>query len=256
MTTTYTRSFALDDISLKPGDGRTVDAYATVFDVATNVSDEDGKYEEINDRTMYNRAVADAAPAGSRQSWKVGVFYNHGRTIFGTPSDLYSMPVGVPLDIKPDGKGLFTRTRYASGPLGDTIIEGIKEGFLTSYSVSGAFLRSSPEVPRGGFRRSRDGKLPTVRRLGAGEVGRGSGQLGAQGGGPFGEVDGQGQLRAGQCDDVHPHPVGQAGERVFAEVDQRGQYVAFARGGAVQRRDRVHGGAARGQLVVDEDERA
>ena len=67
---------------------------------------------------------------------------------------------------------------------------------------------------------------------------------------------GQREARAGERHDVHPHPVGQAGERVLAEVDQRGQDVVLARSGAVQRRDRVDGGAAGGQLVVDEHERA
>ncbi len=164
--TPYTRAFALDDISIRAGgDGRTVDAYATVFDVPAHIRDQDGEYEEVNDRSMYNRAVADAAPAGGRQSWRVGVFYNHGMTIYQTPSDLYSMPVGVPLEIKPDGRGLFTRTRYVAGQLGDTIIDGIREGLLTTYSVSGAYLRSDPPVPRGGFRKGRDGKMPTVRRM-------------------------------------------------------------------------------------------
>jgi phage head maturation protease len=164
--TPYTRAFALDDISIRAGgDGRTVDAYATVFDVPAHIRDQDGEYEEVNDRSMYNRAVADAAPAGGRQSWRVGVFYNHGMTIYQTPSDLYSMPVGVPLEIKPDARGLFTRTRYVAGQLGDTIIDGIREGLLTTYSVSGAYLRSDPAVPRGGFRKGRDGKMPTVRRM-------------------------------------------------------------------------------------------
>ena len=162
----YVRSFALDDISIRAGgDGRTVDAYATVFDQAAEIHDQDGHYEEVNDRSMYNKAVADAAPAGGRQSWRVGVFYNHGMTLYQTPSDMYSMPCGMPLDIRPDGRGLFTRTRYAKGQLGDLIIDGIKEGLLTTYSVSGRYLRSDPGVPRGGFRRRSDGSLPSVRRL-------------------------------------------------------------------------------------------
>jgi len=164
--TAYTRSFPLEDISIRAGgDGRTVDAYATVFDEEAEIRDEDGHYREVNDRTMYNRAIADAAPAGGRQSWRVGVFYNHGMTIWKTPSDLYSMPVGVPIEIRPEPRGLFTRTRYVPGQLGDQILEGIREGLLTTYSVSGAYLRSDPPVPRMGFRPGRDGKLQVVRRM-------------------------------------------------------------------------------------------
>jgi phage head maturation protease len=164
--TAYTRSFPLEDISIRSGgDGRTVDAYATVFDEEAEIRDEDGHYKEVNDRTMYNRAIADAAPAGGRQSWRVGVFYNHGMTIWKTPSDLYSMPVGVPIEIRPESRGLFTRTRYVPGQLGDQILDGIREGLLTTYSVSGAYLRSDPPVPRMGFRPGRDGKLQVVRRM-------------------------------------------------------------------------------------------
>ena len=163
--TAYTRSFPLEDISIRSGgDGRTVDAYATVFDEEAEIRDEDGHYKEVNDRTMYNRAIADAAPAGGRQTWRVGVFYNHGMTIWKTPSDLYSMPVGVPLEIRPEARGLFTRTRYVPGTLGDQILDGIREGLLTTYSVSGRYLRSDPPVPRMGFRPGRDGKLQVVRR--------------------------------------------------------------------------------------------
>ena len=164
--TAYTRSFPLEDISIRSGgDGRTVDAYATVFDEEAEIRDEDGHYKEVNDRTMYNRAITDAAPAGGRQSWRVGVFYNHGMTIWKTPSDLYSMPVGVPEIIRPEPRGLFTRTRYVAGQLGDQMLDGIREGLLTTYSVSGAYLRSDPPVPRMGFRPGRDGKLQVVRRM-------------------------------------------------------------------------------------------
>jgi phage head maturation protease len=164
--TAYTRSFPLEDISIRSGgDGRTVDAYATVFDEEAEIRDEDGHYKEVNDRTMYNRAIADAAPAGGRQSWRVGVFYNHGMTIWKTPSDLYSMPCGVPVEIRPEKRGLFTRTRYVAGQLGDQILDGIREGLLTTYSVSGRYLRSDPPIPRMGFRPAHDGKLQVVRRM-------------------------------------------------------------------------------------------
>ena len=63
--------------------------------------------------------------------------------------------------------------------------------------------------------------------------------------------------RAGQRHHVdRARPSGSAGERVLPEVDQRRHHVALARRDAVQRRDRVDGGAAGGQLVVDEHQRA
>jgi HK97 family phage prohead protease len=161
----YTRSYGLEDISIRAGDGRTVDAYAAVFDLPTPIRDQEGEYSEVIDRSAFNSALANAAPSGGRERWRVGVFYNHGRTIWNTPSDLYSMPIGVPLEIRADGKGLFTRTKYLPGALGDSVLDAIREGSITGYSFSGAFTRSDVVAPRGGFRRARDGVLQLVRRI-------------------------------------------------------------------------------------------
>lgn len=159
----YTRSYGLEDISIRAGDGRTVDAYAAVFDLPTPIRDQDGEYDEIIDRSAFNSAIANAAPSGGRERWRVGVFYNHGRTIWNTPSDLYSMPVGVPLEIRADARGLFTRTKYLPGQLGDTVIDAIREGSISGYSFSGAFTRSDPG--RGPYRADRAGRRTTVRRM-------------------------------------------------------------------------------------------
>ena len=46
----FTRSFALEDISVRSGgDGRTVEAYATVFNIPADVRDADGEYIEVID---------------------------------------------------------------------------------------------------------------------------------------------------------------------------------------------------------------
>ena len=161
----FVRSFALSDISIRAGgDGRTVDAYATVFDTPTPIHDQDGDYIEVIDRKAFDRILQKVAPAGGRSSWRVGVFYNHGMTLHGTPSDLHSVPIGIPLEIKADGNGLFTRTRYSKGEDVDRILDRISEGSLSAYSFSGRFDRSDPMPMRGGFRADRRGNLPTVRR--------------------------------------------------------------------------------------------
>lgn len=165
-TSPYTRSYPLEDISIRSGgDGRTVEAYAAVFDTETTIVDHDGHYREVLDRTAFNRAVSDSAPQGSRSSWKVGVFYNHGMTLMGTPSDRHSMPVGVPIDIRVEPRGLLTVTRYNKTPLADEILENINDGGISGYSFSGMFKRSTPTRPRGGFRADMEGNLPVVRRM-------------------------------------------------------------------------------------------
>ncbi len=161
----FRRDFPLQDISIRAGgDGRTVDAYATVFDTPVPIHDQDGDYIEVIDSRAFSRILPKIAPQGDRASWRVGVFYNHGMTLHGTPSDRHSMPVGVPLEIKADGHGLFTRTRFHKGELADQILEAIREGSLSAYSFSGRFDKSDPRPPRSGFRPDSRGNLPTVRR--------------------------------------------------------------------------------------------
>ena len=162
----YVRSFPLEDIHIRSsGDGRTVEAYAAVFGVPAEVKDQDGHYMEEIDPVAFNRAISDAAPQGSRRDWRVGVFFNHGMTIHGTPAEAFSMPVGIPLEITADGHGVKTVTRYHRGDLEDKILERIAAGSLPGYSFTGHFRRSQPLIPRGGFRPDRYGKLPTVRRM-------------------------------------------------------------------------------------------
>jgi len=147
----YFRSFPLEDISIRSGDGgRTVEAYAAVFGVPAAV---------------FNRAISDAAPQGGRKNWRMGVFYNHGMTLFGTPSERHAMPIGKTVDMKADSRGLWTLTRYHRSELADEVLENIREGSITGYSFSGNFRRSQPLIPRGGFRPNyRTGELPHVRR--------------------------------------------------------------------------------------------
>jgi HK97 family phage prohead protease len=135
-----------------------------VFDTPVPISDQDGQYIEVIDRRAFSRILSKIAPAGSRANWRCGVFYNHGMNIHGQPSDIDSMPIGVPLEIRADDHGLFTRTRYHKGERADQVLEAIREGSISGYSFSGRFDRSDPRPPRGGFRADSRGNLPAVRR--------------------------------------------------------------------------------------------
>jgi HK97 family phage prohead protease len=161
--TTYTRSFPLEDIKIRAGgDGRTVEAYAAIFDSPAPIHDEDGTYEEVIDPAAFDRAIEHARRA---DGWSIPVLFNHGLSAWKTPSDRYSMPIGVPEEIRADRRGLFTRTRYHDTPLAHEVLETIREGSIRAYSFQGAFTRSQPTVPRGLFKPDRDGSLRTVRRM-------------------------------------------------------------------------------------------
>jgi HK97 family phage prohead protease len=159
----FTRRFELEDISFRSGDGRTVEAYAATFNTPTDVRDQDGEYTEVIDPTAFNMALGLARRAAG--GWDIPVMFNHGMTIFQTPSEIDSVPIGVAEEIKADKRGLFTRTRYHDTPRANAVLESLRERSITGYSFSGVFRKSDPPVPRGGFRRNSRGDLPTVRRM-------------------------------------------------------------------------------------------
>lgn len=165
MTLTYARAFALDDIQISRshGDGRTVEAYAAVFGAPAEIRDQHGHYYEVIDRSAFNRTISHGID-------RVGVYYHHGMTLHGTPSDVYSVPIGRALEIRPDGRGLRTVTRFNDGPDADRVLEAIRNGAIRGYSFRGRVFGSTPmRVPR-----ARPGQdLPTVTRteLGLAEYG-------------------------------------------------------------------------------------
>jgi phage head maturation protease len=159
------RTVPLEDISIKPGDGRTVEAYLAVFDTEAEIRDPEGHYNEVIDRSAFNDAIYTARPQGSRTGWKTSVYYNHALTPYGTPSERWSAPVAVTQDLIVESRGVRAIDRYADTPDGNYALELVRNGAVKGYSFTGALKRSDPmRPPRGGFR-PRNGVLPTVRRL-------------------------------------------------------------------------------------------
>jgi HK97 family phage prohead protease len=155
MNTTFTRSYPLDDIRIRSGgDGRTVEAYAAVFDTPSEIKDQDGHYNEVISRNAFDKTIAE-------RGTKIGVFYNHGMTLHGTPSERHSMPIGTPLEVRADQRGVFTVTRYNKTQLADEVLEAITSGAITGQSFSGRMIQSTPK--RGPYW-ARGGELPTVTR--------------------------------------------------------------------------------------------
>jgi phage head maturation protease len=161
---TYSRVFELDGIEIlsraKGGDGRTVEAYAAVFNVPQEIHDQHGDYLEENDTRAFNMTINSGAAKRALP------LYNHGMSVVdGRPEAMYGVPLGSPLEISADGRGLLTVTRYNRGQLADSILEAVKNGDITAQSYRGRIFRSTPDRPRGGYRAGRDGKLPKVTRM-------------------------------------------------------------------------------------------
>jgi HK97 family phage prohead protease len=155
----YLRTWPLDGIEIvsraKGGDGRTVEAYAAVFGVPKEITDQHGHYIEDIHRSSFNRTL-------NGKGAKAMCLYNHGLDLQGKPMAMAQVPLGLPLEIKPDSRGLLTRTRYNNSEFADRVLESIKNDEITAQSFRGPIYRSDPvRVPR-----TRPGAaLPTVTRL-------------------------------------------------------------------------------------------
>ncbi len=148
-----TRAVPLLDYEIdRSGDGRTVTAYAAAFENLYEVRDADGHYDEVLDPTTFNRAISRGAARTAQ------VHFNHGLTLWGTPSDRYSMPLGTPLEIRADGRGLLTVTRYAKTELGDEVLALWQDGAIRGQSFRGEVYRSARPIPGPNGR-------PIIRRL-------------------------------------------------------------------------------------------
>lgn len=130
-----TRAAPLRDLERK---GRTVTAYAATFDDPYPVVDFDGDYDETINRTAFNHYM------GQFGLTRTSVFFNHGMTAWGTPSDALTMPIAAPIDVRPDGTGLLTVSRYANTELADLVLQLIDDDVVTTMSFRGPIFRSAP----------------------------------------------------------------------------------------------------------------
>jgi HK97 family phage prohead protease len=148
------RQYVLDDLHVRAdGTGRIVEAYAAVFNTPAEIQDQDGHYIENLEPTSFDRTIR-------LKGTGFGVLFNHGLTINGTPNPVATMPIGVPVEVKPDGKGVFTATRYLDNPLADQVLDGIRAGAIRAQSFSGRYTKSKRDLST----RARSG-LPTIHRL-------------------------------------------------------------------------------------------
>lgn len=145
------RALPLHDVDVK-SDGRTVVAYVAMFDDPYEVYDEEGHYFEQINRAAFNRTITPERIAAVP-------LFNHGKTLYGTPSERYSMPLGTPIEIRAETRGLLTVTEYLNTPLADEVLEGIRSGAIRSQSFRGPIMRSRIMGQHNGLRLVERGEL-------------------------------------------------------------------------------------------------
>lgn len=171
--TTITRAFTIDDAGVRPGKvtcdtcgrdatGRMVDSYAAVFGEEALIDDERlGQFVEDIDPRAFNRTI-DLISRSAKGLHGVGVYYHHGKTLYDTPSELASVPLGHDSAIRADARGLLTSTHYSRDDFAERILQGVLDGNIPGNSFTGRIMRSDPDRPP----RSRRGERPPkVRRL-------------------------------------------------------------------------------------------
>jgi HK97 family phage prohead protease len=140
-----TRTFEVADFDVKRSrQGRTVTAYAAVFDQPAEIRDAHGHYWEDLHRSSFNRTLAHGIG-------KVGVFYNHGYDLSGKPNGLLAVPFATPEEIRPDGKGLLTVSRYNDGEVADAVLAAWEGGQITGQSFRGPVYQSRQKGKREGI---------------------------------------------------------------------------------------------------------
>lgn len=140
-----TRTFAVADFDIKRArQGRTVTAYAAVFDRPAEIRDAHGHYHETINRSSFNRTLSHGIK-------RVGVFYNHGYDLSGKPNGLLAVPFATPEEIRPDGKGLLTISRYNDGELADAVLAAWEGGQITGQSFRGSVYQSRQKGKRDGI---------------------------------------------------------------------------------------------------------
>lgn len=148
------------------GSGCLVEAYATVFEEPAEIRDEQGHYTEVIDRTAFDHTLGRIRRSRGGFPAHVKVLYNHGKTMEGMPAPEFQLPLGVPEDIRPETRGLLTRTKFdTDDPFTERVLSKVKSGAITSYSFVGGIMRSNPELQLGAKHRGRSGALTTVRRM-------------------------------------------------------------------------------------------
>jgi HK97 family phage prohead protease len=148
------RTYQLEDMTIRSdGSGRIVESYFAVYGVKSEVMDQDGHYHEVNAPSLFTKTLAE-------RGLNIPVFYNHARTLDGTPAADFSVPIGVPVDIKSDDRGVFNAVRYLDNPLADSILDGIRNRVINGMSYSGRFIKSVKSWPEGRGR----GRIPQIVR--------------------------------------------------------------------------------------------
>lgn len=111
----------------EPGDGRTLEGYAAVFDTPTFISSWDGEFEEEISRGAFRKSLRNKMPV---------LQFDHGRD-----ARTGTVPIGSMEDVHEDDTGLYVRARLFDNPVVEPIRQAIEGGAIDGMSFRFEVLR-------------------------------------------------------------------------------------------------------------------
>ena len=104
----------------EPGDGRTLEGYAAVFDSPTRISSWEGEFDETISSGAFSKTLGERMPV---------LQFDHGRD-----ARTGSVPIGKIEDIREDSDGLFVRARMYDNSVVEPIRQAIEGGSIDGMS--------------------------------------------------------------------------------------------------------------------------
>jgi HK97 family phage prohead protease len=130
------RSFEFQS-DVAPGDGRTLEGYAAVFDSVSRIADWGGDFDEVIRPGAFKRSLSERMPV---------LQFEHGRD-----PRVGAVPIGQIQDISEDSRGLYVRARLYD----NATVEPVRQA-IEGRSISGMSFRFG--VPDGGDKWTRGGE--------------------------------------------------------------------------------------------------
>lgn len=111
----------------EPGDGRTLEGYAAVFDTPTLIASWDGTFEEEISRGAFRKSLRVKTPV---------LQFDHGRDV-----RTGSVPIGAVEDVHEDDKGLYVKARLYDNPVVEPVRQAIEGGSVNGMSIRFEVIR-------------------------------------------------------------------------------------------------------------------
>jgi HK97 family phage prohead protease len=130
------KSLKFEAVGMDP-DARTFEGYAAAYG---NVDSDN----DVIEQNAFAKSIKEGFPAG-----RIKVLWQHKA----------DMPIGMPVDMREDSKGLWVKSRISKTAKGDEAIELMRDGVIDRMSVGFSIPAGKSQIAKDGTRHIYEGKL-------------------------------------------------------------------------------------------------